>query len=323
MKDVSEGIGGKCLVMTGGTSGIGRRVVERLLAERPDWSIILLARPSLRLDELKSVPGADARLLAVSVDLASLGSVDHACDEVERVLGSRSIDALALNAGLQTVSADAASADGLELAFAVNFLAHFLIVERLKHRIRAGGRIVVTSSEVHDPEAFCLIVMGRATWQDPLVLADAARSQDQLASVVDRGEARYCASKLLNLMHVRHLAHELPGVGVVAFNPSVVPGTEIGRDRHWLQQLAWKHVLTTLAPILPGARSLAQSASDLLWLLTEADALSLSGQYVDGRVPRSGSAESRDVAKIARAVEIAHTLLARHGRKPTKASASA
>jgi hypothetical protein len=81
--------------------------------------------------------------------------------------------------------------------------------------------------------------------------------------------------------------------------------------------------LTTLAPILPGARSLARSASDLLWLLTEADALSLSGQYVDGRVPRSGSAESRDVAKIARAVEIAHTLLARHGRKPTKASASA
>ena len=45
--------------------------------------------------------------------------------------------------------------------------------------------------------------------------------------------------------------------------------------------------------------------------LTEADALSLSGQSVDGRVPRSGSAESRDVAKIARAVE--NLLCYRHG----------
>jgi len=64
-----------------------------------------------------------------------------------------------------------------------------------------------------------------------------ARSQAHIAGIADRGEARYCASKLLNLMHVRHLARELPAIGVVAFNPSVVPGTEIGRDRNWLQQL--------------------------------------------------------------------------------------
>lgn len=322
MKDVSDSARARCLVMTGGTSGIGRRVVERLLAERPDWSIILLARPSPRLNELKSLPGADARLVSVPVDLASLGSVEDACREVPHSLDSCGINALALNAGLQTVSGDAASTDGLELAFAVNFLAHFLIAERLKHRMREGGRIVVTSSEVHDPEAFCLMGIGRATWQDPLMLADAVHSQEQIASVVDRGEARYCASKLLNLMHVRHLAAELPGIGVVAFNPSVVPGTELGRDRNWLQKLGWKYVMPALAPILPGARSLAQSSSDLLWLLTEADALALSGQYVDGRVPRPGSAESRDAAKIARSIEFAHTLVSRYGRVPMDISAS-
>jgi NAD(P)-dependent dehydrogenase (short-subunit alcohol dehydrogenase family) len=170
----------------------------------------------------------------------------------------------------------------------------------------------MTSSEVHDPDVFCLLGIGRATWQDPLVLADPVRAQEHVVDVVDRGEARYCASKLLGLMHARHLARELPGIGVLAFNPSVVPGTEIGRDRNWLQQLGWKYVMPVLAPILPGARTLERSASDLLWLVTDADARSLSGQYVDGRMPQPGSDESRDPVKIARAVDAALSLLGRH-----------
>jgi len=299
------------LVLTGGTSGIGRRALERLLSERPEWSVILMARPSPRLDTLVASPAADGRLAVVMADLASLASIERACDEVARRVEHRGIDALALNAAVQTVSGDVASTDGLELAFAVNFLAPFLIVERLKSRLRHGGRIVITSSEVHDPDAFCLVGISRATWQDPLILADPARSQEHIASVVDRGEARYSASKLLNLMHVRHLARELPDIGVLAFNPSVVPGTEIGRDRNWLQQLGWKYVMPVLAPVLPGARSLSRSAGDLLWLLTEADARALSGSYVDGRTPQPGSEESRDPAKIARAIEAAHLLLAR------------
>lgn len=302
----------KCLVMTGGTSGIGRRALQTLLSERANWTVILLARPSPRIDELKALPGAGKRLAVVDADLANLGSVDRACEEIVRLLGPRPIDALALNAGVQMVTGDLSSADGLELAFAVNFLAHFLIVERLKGLLRPEGRIVMTSSEVHDPDVFCLMGIGRATWQDPLVLADPAHSQEHVVSVVDRGEARYCASKLLNLMHARHLAKELPDIGVVAFNPSVVPGTEMARDRNWLQKLGWKYIMPLLAPVLPGARSLSRSSSDLLWLVTEADAQSLSGQYIDGRVPQPGSSESRDPAKIARAVEVASTLLGRH-----------
>ena len=43
----------KRLVLTGGTSGIGRRVVERLLAEDADWEIILFARLSAQSRELE------------------------------------------------------------------------------------------------------------------------------------------------------------------------------------------------------------------------------------------------------------------------------
>ncbi len=201
----------KRLVLTGGTSGIGRRVVERLLAEYADWAIILLARLTAESRELEGMRGCE-RLTVIGADLASLTSIDRACDDVIRSLGSHRIDALALNAGIQTVS-NAASADGLELAFAVNFLAHFLVVERLKPHMRSGGRIVSTTSEVHDPEAFCLVGIGRATWQDPVLLADPVQAQQSIISNVDRGEARYCASKLLNLMHVRHMARAMPTIG--------------------------------------------------------------------------------------------------------------
>jgi NAD(P)-dependent dehydrogenase (short-subunit alcohol dehydrogenase family) len=297
-------------VISGGTSGIGRIVVTRLLAERPDHQIILIARPSPRINQLCTLPGARERLSIVSGDLTSLRSIANACDQIRGMLGSDRISALGLNAGVQVVSGNASSADGLELSFAVNFLAHFLIVERLKHLLRPAGRIILTSSEVHDPNAFCLMGIARARWQDPLMLADPRRSQDHIASPVDRGEARYCASKLLGLMYVRHLARALPEVGVLAFNPSVVPGTEIGRDRNSLQQLGWKYVMPLLTPILPGTRSLRKSASDLLWLMTEADGRSLSGHYVNGRVAQPGSEESRDEAKMARVVEVGHSPLA-------------
>jgi NAD(P)-dependent dehydrogenase (short-subunit alcohol dehydrogenase family) len=249
------------------------------------------------------------RLTVIGTDLASLKSVDRACDDVIRSLGPNRIDALALNAGIQTVSRDAVSADGLELTFAVNFLAHFLIVERLKAHMQSGGRIVSTTSEVHDPEAYCLVGIGRAAWQDPVLLGDPVEAQQSIVSNVDRGEARYCASKLLNLMHVRHLARALPTIDVVAYNPSVVPGTEIARDRNWMQRLGWKYIMPLVCPVLPGTRSLERSSGDLLWLLTDADTQSMSGKYVDGRQIRPGSPESRDPAKIERSVEVAKRMI--------------
>ena len=88
----------KCLVMTGGTSGIGHRVLRKLLSERANWNVILFARPSPRVDALKALPGASGRLAIVNADLASLGSVDRACNEVVSLLGPSPIDALAQGA---------------------------------------------------------------------------------------------------------------------------------------------------------------------------------------------------------------------------------
>ena len=59
----------KTLVMTGGTAGFGRRMVTRLLAEKPDWRVFLLARSPEKSAPLMQLPGAQGRLTIVAADL--------------------------------------------------------------------------------------------------------------------------------------------------------------------------------------------------------------------------------------------------------------
>ena len=307
---------GRVLVMTGGTRGFGRRMVDRLLAEFADWRVILLARPSPQLSALAADPSVASRLTIIDTDLSSLASVASAITGIRKRLDGQPIDSLALNAGVQIVEGDRVSADGIELTFAVNHLAHFFLAESLAPLMRTGGRIVFTSSEVHDPEAFCLIGIRRAIWQPPDELADGTRAQMHAPEGVERGEARYSASKLLTLMTARHLAASEQRFSTFAFNPSVVPGTDIARERHPLQVLGWKYLMPLLVPILPGARSLERSAGDLLWLVTTADGAALNGHYVNGRQIEPGSDESRDLNKISAVVTFSRTLIAQHLSEP-------
>ncbi len=311
-----SGTGRKILVMTGGTSGFGRRMLERLLAEQGDWRIYLLARSPERAAALMGMPGTAGRLHIISADLASLRTVASAAEQILADLAGTPIDAMAFNAGIQAISGDQASADGLEISFAVNHLAHYLLAERLIPSVRDGGRLVLTSSIVHNPQAFCLVGITRAAWEDPAVMADVQRAQNQFTERVDRGEARYSASKLLNLMHARHLGKAHPRIATFAFNPNIVPGTDIARERNIFQILGWKYIMPLLAPVLPTVRSQAQSAGDLLWLTTVADPRPLSGQYLDGRKVMPGSDESRDAAKIARVVEVSQDLLGKMALLP-------
>jgi protochlorophyllide reductase len=296
----------KTLVMTGGTRGLGRCAVEKLL-ENAGWRILVLARPSA---EASALARSSDRIEVVPADLADLRSVKGGCALVKARLAGAPIDALVLNAGIQALQGDQASKDGFEISFAVNHLAHVLIADELGPLVADGGRIVITASEVHDPEAFCLLGISRATWQDPLEFADVRRSQVHVPGRVDRGESRYSASKLCNVMHARALAQDFPTLGVASFNPSVVPGTGIARDRNALQKYLWRTLMPALTPILPGARHVETSAADLVHLIAAADLRQRSGSYFDGRTPAEGSAESRDSAKIARLMQASRQLIA-------------
>lgn len=301
------------IVMTGGTSGIGAHVLDSLMMGARPCHVFLVARRSEAAIGTWRRHRRTGRLTVVWVDLADLGAVGRGCDAILALLGGREIGALALNAGILAIGRQQPTVDGLEITFAINYLAHVLLVERLKHKLVRGSRIVITASEVHDPKAFCLVGIERARWQDPPDLAFPETSQRHVTDALGIGEARYSASKLLNVMHARYLARRMPVVMVAAFNPSVVPGTGIARERRWWARGGWKYVLPVVSAVMPEMRSIAKSSSDLLWLLRDAPAEEVSGQYVNGRKVEQGSDLSNDREKIDSMMQFSLDLLTRLG----------
>jgi len=78
------GVSRKCVVMTGGTSGIGRQTLKLLLSESGTFSVLLLARSSPRVEELWALPGAAERLAIVDADPVRLRA--HGIRQVQRIL---------------------------------------------------------------------------------------------------------------------------------------------------------------------------------------------------------------------------------------------
>lgn len=205
------------IVMTGATTGIGLGAAQQLSRDGAD--LVIGARSFL--------PSILSQARAEPLDLASLASVRVFAEQV----GREPVDRLILNAGGQQIGRRV-SADGFELTFAVNHLAHYLLVRLLAPAMAADGRIILTASGTHDPE--------KKTGMPPPHHADARRlafletdpELDEKPGVA--GRRAYSSSKLLNVMTVRELARRLgpdrPDLMVAAFDPGFTPGTGLARD---------------------------------------------------------------------------------------------
>lgn len=225
----------KTIVMTGGTAGIGLAAAKQLRGTR-DVRLLLGAR------DTTSVEG-DSRPL----DLARLESVRSFPAAIEDWLAGSSIDALVLNAGTQFVDVDQRTEDGFETTFAVNHLAHYLLLRLLMPRLATGAIVVITTSNLHDPRTNPIAAPQHA---DAERLARgqtllAARSPDARAAI-----RAYATSKLCNLLTARHLAAsdtaQKQRLRVIAFNPGFTPGTQLTR-RH---SAGLKLLFTVIVPIL-------------------------------------------------------------------------
>jgi NAD(P)-dependent dehydrogenase (short-subunit alcohol dehydrogenase family) len=244
--------------MTGATAGIGA-AAAKLLA-KPGTRLIIGARGG-------NVLGAEV----LHLDLASLASVRHFADAVVSALAGEPIAALVLNAGGQRPDVEARSADGFELTFAVNHLSHYLLARLLLPHMTTGGRIVITSSDTHDPAEKTGVPPPRhanAAW-----LADPATAPQQEAPTV-AGMRAYSTSKLCNMMTVRSLAAHPDVVSrhitVLAYNPGLTPGTGLVRSQPWaVRTLVWP-LLPMLQPFVGFMNSLAAAGGALAALATDA-----------------------------------------------------
>jgi NAD(P)-dependent dehydrogenase (short-subunit alcohol dehydrogenase family) len=207
------------IVMTGGTSGIGKFALASLARE---GARILLGIRRAGLEDVDTI----------DLDLARLASVRAFASIVHDRLGGSGIDALILYAGAQSKSIDERTADGFETTFAVNHLAHYLLLRLLQPELAQGAVVVLTTSGTHDPEEKTLMPPPRHARARLLAHPEVDPERDKSPAAA-AGRA-YPSSKLCNILTARAFAARpeilARGIGVIAFDPGPTPGTGLMRN---------------------------------------------------------------------------------------------
>ena len=206
MRSIEEAV----VLVTGATDGLGR-VVARDLAAR-GATVLLHGRSEERAEaamrEIREETGND-RLRYYLADFSSLEEVRGLADDI-RADHDR-LHALVNNAGVIARRREE-SREGYELTFAVNYLAPFLLTQRLLPllRVSAPSRILNVASAGQSPVDF----------DDPMM----ERGYD--------GMGAYTRSKLAQIMFTFFLAERLEGTGVTvnALHPASLMDTKMVRE---------------------------------------------------------------------------------------------
>ncbi|MFE1770811.1 SDR family NAD(P)-dependent oxidoreductase [Streptomyces sp. NPDC059008] len=188
MSDLSS----RTVLVTGATSGIGYETARRL-AER-GATVLVHGRTAedaqAATDRLIATAGiASGRLRGFGADFTRLEEVEAMARRV--VAEHPHLDALVNNAATAAPERHTLTADGNEIAFQVNFLAHYLLTCLLEPALtsRPGGRVVNVSSSLHRTAAI--------QWSDPHRARRysrlAAYAQSQLALTVFAADPRVTA----------------------------------------------------------------------------------------------------------------------------------
>jgi len=152
---------GKTALVTGSTDGLGKEVARQLGALGA--LVIVHGRNQERGEEVvRAIRAAGGEAAFYRADLASLAAVEVFAAQI-RERHDR-LDLLINNAAAVSGPQRQTSADGHELAFAVNYLAHFLLTYRLLPLLEASApaRIVNVSSLGQTPLDFADVMMERS-----------------------------------------------------------------------------------------------------------------------------------------------------------------
>lgn len=248
----------KTILVTGGTSGIGKETAV-ILAQEGN-GVVFTARTKeageAALSEIKERSGS-RDVSYIECDLASLDSVKRMCNAF--LAQNSRIDVLINNAGVMEHER-VLSRDGYELDLAVNFLAPYLITSRLLPLLKASApaRIVNVSSRLYQ--------QGRIDFDD-------LQSEQHFDL-----HKTYAQSKLALILFTKQLARSLAGTGVTvnALHPGVVD-TKMNREN-----IAHMNPLVRFAVrvMLKGTfLSPEEGARTSVYLATSPEVAGVSGEY--------------------------------------------
>jgi NAD(P)-dependent dehydrogenase (short-subunit alcohol dehydrogenase family) len=139
---------GKCALITGGDSGIGRAVAVIYAREGADVAISYMPEEQPDAEEtLRAVEAEGRRCVLIPGDLAQPEFCRELVDKAANELGK--LDILVSNAAHQNrkKSLDELTDEELETTFEVNILAYIRLCRAALRHMKAGAAIIVTSSE--------------------------------------------------------------------------------------------------------------------------------------------------------------------------------
>lgn len=218
-------LSGRSIVVTGGTSGIGLAAIKSLSASGA--VVIGVGRSKSRiqnaLDEIHAeTPGAQVRY--VLADLASEEQVRTLAKSIRELLESQGfskLDALVNNAGVY-LEKKRMTEDNIEMTFAVNHLAPFILSNMLLSLLQksGNGRILNVSSYSH--------------YTTPLNLKRIANPHPYL------GLLAYKRSKLCNVLFTYALNERYREITSFAVDPGLV-NTDIASKGGWgISHWVWR-----------------------------------------------------------------------------------
>ncbi len=264
----NNNVAGRTVLVTGATSGIGMATAARLAGAGA--TVIIHGPATSATSEARDVvrgmhPGADLHVAVA--DLSSQAAVRGLAADIQDRF--EVLDVLVNNAAA-VFDHWSADGDGIELTFAVNHLAPYLLTRLLLPNVeRSGqGRIVIVGSEAHR----------RVVW-DPDGL--------QRSAPYDRFDA-YARSKLANLLFNAELARRLSGSEVTtnAAHPGTVQ-TRLFRPRNIAERIAMP--VLNLKAVSPRV-----GADTFVWLASSLAMTGRSGGYYYRRERIKPSAQVGD-----------------------------
>ena len=158
--------------------------------------------------------------------------------------------------------------DGLELHFAVNYLAHFYLVNLLRNLLLQSGegRVVVVSS--------ILLKEGQVDTEQ-LGCPGLARYGDRTA----RSPPAYADSKLMLALFSRELQRREPSLAVFTVSPGWVRQTSLGRSA----QVSWLSYPGLALLLLLLGRTVRQGADTIVFCAAGRGLDQLRGRFVRDR----------------------------------------
>src|SRR5918992_59802 len=270
----SGSMGEKICLITGATSGIGKATAMGLA--NMGASVVMVGRDQGKgeavMAEIKQKSN-NASVDLMLADLSSQEEIRRLADELKEAYPR--LDVLINNAGLFR-STRITTADGLEMTFAVNHLACFLLTKLLLDVLKASSpsRIVNVSSGDHSNGTIDF--------------------DDLQGEKGYKGPKAYSQSKLANVLFTYELARRLEGTGITAncLHPGAGVRTNFGSGVTGV----FGFMVRALRPLM---KSPEKGAETSIYLASSPEVEGVSGRYFVKKAEASSSDVSYD-ERIAR-----------------------